>query len=75
MSALVVSISWKAINRTFCLTFSTPEQYALMEVSYTLIRMLQVFPTIQSRDPDPWLESIGISLCNGNGAKVAFEAA
>ncbi|KAL8896090.1 MAG: hypothetical protein Q9207_007884 [Kuettlingeria erythrocarpa] len=58
-----------------CLTFSTPEQYALMEVSYTMIRLLQVFPNIQSRDPDPWLESIGISLCNGNGAKVAFKAA
>ena len=46
-----------------------------MEVSYTLICLLQVFPTIKSRDPNPWLERIGISLSNGNGAKVAFEAA
>lgn len=49
------------------------EQYALTEVSYTLIRFLQVFPNIVSRDPRPWLEVIGISLSNGNGAKVAFE--
>lgn len=46
-----------------------------MEVSYTLIRLLQAFPTIQNRDPDPWLENLGITLSNGNGAKVAFEAA
>ena len=49
-----------------------PEQFALMEVSYTLIRFLQVFPSITSGDTRPFLESIGISLSNGNGAKVAF---
>lgn len=49
------------------------EQYALMEVSFTLIRFLQVFSNLKSRDPRPWLEAIGISLSNGNGAKVAFE--
>ncbi|KAL8670018.1 MAG: hypothetical protein Q9168_005419 [Polycauliona sp. 1 TL-2023] len=49
------------------------QQYALTEVSYTLIRFLQAFPTIVSRDPRPWLEVLGISLTNGNGAKVAFE--
>ena len=65
---------WKGCKK-FRLTFFVPEQYALMEVSYTLIRLLQVFPTIKSRDPNPWLERIGISLSNGNGAKVAFEAA
>ncbi len=47
------------------------EQYALTEVSYTLIRCL---PGITSRDPRPWLEVIGLSLSNGNGAKVAFGA-
>ena len=51
------------------------EQYALTEASYTLIRLLQVFSTIESRDSRPWEEVLGISLKNGNGAKVAFKAA
>ncbi|KAL9627082.1 MAG: hypothetical protein Q9204_006823, partial [Flavoplaca sp. TL-2023a] len=50
------------------------QQYALTEVTYTLIRFLQVFPTITSRDPRPWREVIGISLSNGNGAKVSFDS-
>lgn len=56
------------------LTISMKEQYALTVVSYTLIRFLQIFPGITSRDPRAWLEVIGISLSNGNGAKVAFGA-
>ena len=51
------------------------EQYALMEVSYTLVRLLQEFSGIESRDPDPWLEQIGISATNGNGAKVSLTPA
>ena len=48
------------------------EQFAVAEVSYTLIRLLQAFPFLESRDPRPWRESIGISSSNGNGARVAF---
>lgn len=43
-----------------------------MEVSYTLIGLLREFRDIQCRDSEPWLEKIGVSYTNGNGAKVAF---
>lgn len=49
------------------------EQFAMMEVLYTLTRLLQVFPNIISRDLLPWRENISITLRNDNGAKVAFE--
>ena len=51
------------------------EQYALMEVSYTLVRLLQEFKDIESRDPEPWLEKIGVLYTNGNGAKVSLTSA
>ena len=51
------------------------EQYAQMEVSYTLVRLLQEFSSIECRDPEPWLEQIGISATNGNGAKVCLTPA
>ena len=43
-----------------------------MKVFYTMVRLLQEFQSIESRDPDPWLEHFGISYTNVNGAKVAF---
>ena len=43
-----------------------------MEVSYTLIRLLQEFKDIESRDAELWLERIGVTYTNGNGAKVSL---
>lgn len=51
------------------------EHFALVEVSYTLVRLLQEFSGIESREPDLWLEQIGISSTNGNGAKVCLTPA
>ena len=48
------------------------EQYALMEVSYTLVRLLRSFSGIKSQDQQPFIEQIGISLSNANGARVSF---
>ncbi|KAI4098849.1 MAG: hypothetical protein LQ339_006252 [Xanthoria mediterranea] len=48
------------------------QQFALMEASYTAVRLLQEFSSIESRDPQPWIESIGATVCSANGAKVSL---
>ena len=60
-----------------CMSIDSPatEKFALAEVSYTLVRLLQEFSSIESGDPDPWVEHIGIASTNGNGAKVCLTPA
>ena len=48
------------------------EQFALTEASYTIIRLAQEFESIESRDPAPWTEAIGVICTSANGAKVAM---
>ncbi|GAM33535.1 hypothetical protein TCE0_011f00495 [Talaromyces pinophilus] len=48
------------------------QQKALVETSYTVVRLLQVFDRIEPRDNQPWLEKLAISVTNVNGTKVAF---
>lgn len=57
------------------LIFET-EQYALMEASYIVIRMLQTFSNIKNCDSRPWTENIvGLALTNENGVVVELERA
>jgi cytochrome P450 len=49
------------------------QQFALTEASYATIRMMQTFRTIESRDPEPWVEFLTITCTSGHGAKVALE--
>ena len=46
------------------------EQYALIAASYTIVRLLQVFPVLISRDERDWKENINMTLENGNGVLV-----
>ncbi|PGH21354.1 hypothetical protein AJ80_03271 [Polytolypa hystricis UAMH7299] len=48
------------------------QQYALAEASYTTIRLMQHFRTIESRDPEPWTEWLTITCASANGAKVVL---
>lgn len=48
------------------------EQFALTEASYTAVRLVQEFSSIESRDPEPWTESIGATCSSANGVKVAM---
>ncbi|KAL4936231.1 hypothetical protein BDV06DRAFT_205423 [Aspergillus oleicola] len=48
------------------------QRYALTEVSYVLVRMVQEFRALESRDPGPWEESLALTLCSRNGAKVGL---
>ncbi|KUJ17437.1 n-alkane-inducible cytochrome P450 [Mollisia scopiformis] len=44
----------------------------LTQISYTLIRLFQEFKAIESRDERPWLESIKLTMCNGNGVILSL---
>jgi len=47
------------------------QQYALTEASYVTARLVQTFSKLESRDSEPWSESITLTLCSANGTKVA----
>ncbi|KAL8860203.1 MAG: hypothetical protein Q9178_003467 [Gyalolechia marmorata] len=48
------------------------QQFALTEASYTAVRLLQEFSGIESRDLEPWTESLGATITSANGAKVSL---
>ena len=48
------------------------QQYALMEASYTTIRLIQRYSRIESGDSSPWAESFKLTLSSRNGCKVAM---
>ena len=50
----------------------TIEQFALTEASYATVRVMQEFTSIESRDPEPWRESLGVTCTSANGAKVSM---
>lgn len=51
------------------------QQYALTEVAYVLVRMVQEFRILESRDAGPWEESLTLTLCSRNGTKVCLTPA
>jgi len=48
------------------------QQFALTEAGYTIVRLLQTFERIESRDVEPWCENLHLTLSSGNGVKVAM---
>jgi len=58
----------------FCSTKPDPpaEQFALTEVAYITVRLLQEFSGIESRDPEPWREKILITVTGLGGCKVVL---
>lgn len=48
------------------------QQFALTEASYTLVRLVQEFRDLESRDPEPWKEKLALTCASGNGALVAL---
>lgn len=57
------------------LTIGVLEQFALTEASYTTIRMMQEFKSVESRDAGPWEEALTLTCTSKNGAKVALTPA
>ncbi|KAI2114977.1 hypothetical protein LOZ12_006821, partial [Ophidiomyces ophidiicola] len=48
------------------------QQLALIEASYTTIRLMQTFRTIESRDSHPWTEQLTVTCASEYGARVAL---
>lgn len=48
------------------------QQMAQMEISYVLVRLLQVFPTLESRDGRPFREAEAVSFYSALGTLVAM---
>ena len=48
------------------------QQYALTEVGYVTIRLVQEFQTLHSRDPGPWEQTPTLALRSRNGTKVCL---
>jgi cytochrome P450 len=42
------------------------QQFALTEAKYVIVRLLQTFKKLESRDPEPWREKLTI-VCSGLG--------
>jgi cytochrome P450 len=48
------------------------QQFALTEAGYTIVRLLQTFEKIETRDTMPWVENLHLTLSSGNGTQVAL---
>lgn len=48
------------------------EQFALTEASYVTVRLVQQFPGIESRDPEPWREKLTLTCTVLGGCKVGL---
>ena len=51
------------------------EQFALAEATYTMLRMLQTYETIEAIDDKPWVENIALTANSASGCKVYLHAA
>ncbi|MCJ1415307.1 hypothetical protein MMC32_001639 [Xylographa parallela] len=51
------------------------QQFALTEASYTTIRLMQEFKTLESRDDRPWTEYLTLTCTGLHGAKVSLTPA
>ena len=51
------------------------EQFALAEATYTMLRLLQIYETIEAIDDKPWVENLGITMNSASGCKVRLHAA
>jgi hypothetical protein len=50
------------------------EDFAIREATYVLTRLVQNFSRIESKDPMPFVEDVGMIFKSRNGAKVALTA-
>jgi hypothetical protein len=49
--------------------------FAMIEATYVLTRLVQTFDRVESRDPGEWVEGSALALMSKNGAKVALLSA
>jgi cytochrome P450 len=51
------------------------QQLATANVRYLLVRLMQEFKDVQSRDDRPWVEHLGLAIKNVNGVHIALTPA
>ncbi|EMR86435.1 putative cytochrome p450 alkane hydroxylase protein [Botrytis cinerea BcDW1] len=51
------------------------QQFALIEASFVIVRMLQEFQDIEQRDEKPWQEAYTLVVCSHNGVQVSLKCA
>jgi cytochrome P450 len=68
----IQSISLQVVTMRSWDTDSSVEQFALTEASYTTVRLMQEFGSIESRDSEPWTERLNLSCTGLNGCKVSL---
>ena len=47
----------------------------LAEISYTIVRLLQEFRGLESRDDRPWVEDLKLTMANYNGVRIGLTPA
>jgi len=45
----------------------------MTQAAYTLVRMVQNFEALESRDTQPWVEELTLTAQNLHGTKVSFK--
>lgn len=55
-----------------CRAYELIEDFAMREVAYVLVRMVQEFKSIESKDDGPWIEQLSMACRSKNGAKVVM---
>jgi cytochrome P450 len=48
------------------------QQFALTEAGYTIARIMQEFEAMESRDPNPFVQDLKLTMSSANGAMVGF---
>ncbi|KAJ6030719.1 uncharacterized protein N7446_000217 [Penicillium canescens] len=48
------------------------QQFALTEAGYTIVRIMQEFEAMESRDPNPFVQDLKLTMSSANGAMVGF---
>jgi hypothetical protein len=68
--ALDVSLAQYDPERYRADNVSKIEQFALVEASYVIIRILQTFKAMEAGDDKPFMETVGLTLASKNGTLV-----
>lgn len=48
------------------------QKFALAEASYTIVRLLQEFKTLEDRDGTDWVEQFALTVCSAKGVQVGM---
>lgn len=56
------------------MTDGLTEAFAITLTEYVLVRLVQAFRSVESRDDNDWVEGMHMACTSANGAKVVMRA-